>query len=228
MASNISQRLQAILGKDVDFVAQGESKTFVVEVQRKALKPIVVTAGVVVAISSLLIWLNRPQPMVMPTIATSGSPVTLASPSARPSAILVDVEGKVRHPGLQRLTIGARVADAIEAAGGLLRGVQHANVNLAAPVSDGQLIVVGLPGIVMNGASGVSGSVDGSGNTTININTATEAQFESLPGVGPVLASRLVQWRQTHGQFSSINALQDVPGIGPKVFDNLRTYVSVS
>jgi competence protein ComEA len=186
--------------------------------------------GVAVFIGSCAVafaWLNRPHEVLTPRIVATGQPVALMSSQPSPTAIVVDVEGKVMQPGLQTLPVDARVADAIAAAGGFRHGVTHTDVNLAAHVTDGQLIAIG----ITTSAAGVAGSTgSGSGGTgsKVNINTAAESDFEGLPGVGPVLANRMLQWRQTHGLFGSINDLQDIPGIGPKVFANLSAYITVS
>jgi competence protein ComEA len=186
--------------------------------------------GVAVFIGSCAVafaWLSRPHEVLTPRIVATGQPVALMSSQPSPTAIVVDVEGKVMQPGLQTLPVDARVADAIAAAGGFRHGVTHTDVNLAAHVSDGQLIAIG----ITTSAAGVAGSTgSGSGGTgaKVNINTAAESDFEGLPGVGPVLANRMLQWRQTHGLFGSINDLQDIPGIGPKVFANLSAYITVS
>jgi competence protein ComEA len=109
------------------------------------------------------------------------------------------------------------VADAIKAAGGFSRKDVAGSINLAARIDDGQQIVVGM---VATGAGGASDS-------TVSLNSGTEADFDSLPGVGPVLAGRIVAWRTEHKRFTAIDELQEVPGIGPKVFANLKDLVRV-
>lgn len=181
---------------------------------------------VAIAVTALFIWLNRPQVQVTPQIISSGAPIDSSPVSTISPNLVVDVEGKVRNPGLRTLPSDSRVADAIAAAGGTLPGVPKGTVNLAARLSDGQLLIVGqVTKAGSTGGSGNQGSVDA--NNRVSLNSATESDFESLPGVGPVLANRILSWRTQHGAFSSIDDLQSVPGIGPKVFANLSSYVTL-
>lgn len=155
--------------------------------------------------------------------AASGPPPASVPPtmrSAPPAQLVVDVGGRVRHPGLVTLAAGARVADAIAAAGGALRPSDLATVNLAARVTDGELLLVGVPGAAVGGgAPGGGGPVD--------LNSATVDQLDALPGVGPVLAQRIVSWRDAHGGFGSVDDLQQVPGIGARKFADLKSLVTV-
>ena len=109
---------------------------------------------------------------------------------------------------------GSRVADAIAAAGGLSSVDASGSINLAQLVTDGQLISVGA-------------TTAGSGDTRINLNSASVAELDTLPGVGPVMADRIIAWRESHQKFSSIDELQEVPGIGPKVFANLKELIVI-
>ena len=156
-------------------------------------------------------------------VATPG-PVT-AVPSSPPVMLVVDVAGKVRHPGLYRLPVGSRVDDALRAAGGALPGVDLSTVNLAAKLTDGQQIAVGMPGA----APAPAGS--GSGAATVlapvDLNSATLDQLETLPGVGPVLGQHIIDWRIAHGRFATIDQLRDVSGIGDVKFAALRSRVTV-
>ncbi len=179
-------------------------------------------AAFVLAVSLGLVWLNRPKTIAIPQVIASGTPIGSAV-AARPSRILVDVEGQVRHPGLHKLPSDARVADAIAAAGGLLASAERGSLNLAARISDGQLISVG-----QKGTQSVATPDGGNASSRqISINTATQAMLESLPGVGPVMAARIISYRTTNGSFSSLEQLQDVPGIGPKVYANLVNYLTL-
>ena len=166
--------------------------------------------------------------------ASAATPGTTAVP------VVVDVEGRVRRPGLQRLPAGARVADAILAAGGPTAGAVVSALNLARLLSDGEQVVVPGPGDPSagpgggppgNGATdGVSGGGPGAGGsraTPLDLNTATQDALDTLPGVGPVLAGRIVGWRTAHGRFSSVDELAEVSGIGPKVLERLRPLVRV-
>ena len=169
--------------------------------------------GIAAAVLGLVVWLNRPAPMQSVQVTAPG--ISLAT-SAPVLDVVVDIEGDVRTPGLVHLPAGSRVADAIQAAGGLTRASVVGQLNLAQRLDDGQLIVVG------QATAGTS-----SGDPRVNLNSATVTDFDTLPGVGPVLASRIVAWRDQHHRFSSIDELQEVPGIGPKVFANLKALVRV-
>lgn len=126
--------------------------------------------------------------------------------------VVVDVEGDVVKPGLVTLPLGSRVADAIAAAGGLSRPLAVGQVNLAARLDDGQLIVVGAPAVA---------SVD----KRVSLNNATVEQLDTLPGVGPVLAARIITWRDTHRRFTSVDQLAEVPGIGSSLLAALKPLV---
>jgi competence protein ComEA len=155
--------------------------------------------------------------------------------------VVVDVAGKVRRPGLYRLPEGARVDDAVRAAGGSLRGVDLSSLNLAARVVDGQQILVGIGGGVgVGGGAGVGGPgaapgaamsrsavAGGTAAAMVNLNSATLDQLESLPGIGPVLAQHILDWRTQHGQFATVDQLQDVSGIGPAKFAALKGLVGL-
>jgi competence protein ComEA len=166
--------------------------------------------------------------------AVSGTPVELAEPRAtatpaspveQPSAVstvLVHVVGQVAAPGLVELPTGARVSDAVDAAGGPLPDADLAAVNLAAPVQDGAQVRVPAPGEI---AADVTGSTADGG--LIDLNRASATQLEELPGVGPVLAARIVEDREANGPFTSVDDLDRVSGIGPSVLANLRDRATV-
>jgi competence protein ComEA len=142
--------------------------------------------------------------------------------------VVVSVVGLVARPGLVTLPPGSRVADAVKAAGGLLPEADPAMINLAALVTDGQQIAVGVPGAAAaaTGSGGAGGaSVAGS---KLDLNAATVADLDGLPGIGPVLAQRIVDFRTTQGPFRSVDDLDDVPGIGPAVFGELVDLVVVT
>jgi competence protein ComEA len=191
-------------------------------------------------------WWQRPQVDAVPRSASSGSTAgaigSAASGSAAraatastrakgtaaatAAAVVVSVIGRVRRPGLVTLAPGARVADALAAAGGLLPGADAASVNLAAVVTDGQQIAVGVPGAT--GDPGAQPSSTGAGaGAPVNLNAATAADLDGLPGIGPVLAQRIVDYRLQEGPFTSVDQLDDVPGIGPALFAQLRKRVIV-
>jgi competence protein ComEA len=138
---------------------------------------------------------------------------------------VVDVAGAVRHPGLYRLRSGSRIDDAIAAAGGSKAGAQLASVNLAAPVADGEQVVV--PGRGAGGAAAAASppTAGSSPSAPLDLNSATLEELENLPGIGPVTAQKILDYRQQHGAFHSIDELQGVPGIGPAHMAQLKGLV---
>jgi competence protein ComEA len=137
---------------------------------------------------------------------------------------VVSVVGLVARPGLVTLPSGSRVADAIEAAGGLLPEADPAAVNLAAVLADGQQIAVSAPGATTSAPGPGAGTPQGG---PVNLNIATAADLDALPGIGPVLAQRIVSYRDQQGRFTSVEQLDDVPGIGPSIYDQLKPLVTV-
>jgi competence protein ComEA len=129
--------------------------------------------------------------------------------SAPSAAVVVDVVGAVRRPGLVHLAKGARVADAVAHAGGLTRRAERSGVNFAAPVSDGQQVMVPERGAVADGAGGPAAAAG-----PVSLSTATAEQLDTLPGIGPVTAQKIVAYRAQHGAFTSVDALDAIPGIG--------------
>jgi competence protein ComEA len=153
--------------------------------------------------------------------------VRAESSSARTAAerVVVYVVGAVRRPGLYRLREGARVADAVSRAGGLNDEADRAGVNLAAPVADGQQVVVParLPPAAAAGGAPAPSSAAPSG--PVQLSVASVEQLDALPGIGPVTAQKIVDYRAAHGAFRSVEALDDIPGIGPARVEQLRGLV---
>jgi competence protein ComEA len=152
-------------------------------------------------------------------------PVHVARPAgvAKPKVVFVDVVGAVRRPGLYRLPEGSRVADAVRRAGGLTRKAQLELVNLAALVADGEQVVVPRRG---SGAVVAAGGSAAAPSGPVHLNSATLEQLDELPGVGPVTAQKIVDYRAEHGAFGSVDELDAVPGIGPTRLANLRELVA--
>lgn len=179
-------------------------------------------------------WMSRPRPQPVPASVAGPSlnaqPVISESPSPpSPSAsVIVHVAGKVRRPGVVTLAPGSRVVDALKAAGGVRPGSGTGSLNLARPVVDGEQLRVGLPGAAapppVSAPAGPSGAAPG---TPLDLNSATVEQFDGLPGVGPVLAQRIVTYRTQHGGFRAVEQLQEVSGIGARRFADLRPLVRV-
>jgi competence protein ComEA len=139
--------------------------------------------------------------------------------------LVVYVVGAVRHAGLVRLSEGARVADALERAGGPSRHADLTLVNLAAPVADGQQIVVPMRIVAGVGGAGAAGAAVGA-PAKLSLASATLEQLDALPGIGPVTAQKILDWRQTHGPLRSADDLDAIPGIGPARVEQLRDLVT--
>ncbi|WP_241996319.1 ComEA family DNA-binding protein [Kribbella antiqua] len=152
---------------------------------------------------------------------------SLGGPSQ--AVVVVHVAGKVRRPGLVRAPTGSRVADVLTLAGGPLPGVDLTTLNLARQVTDGEQILVGLPAAPTTTGPGPATSTPAnpSTNTPVDLNTATLAQLDALPGVGPVLAQRILDYRTENGPFTTIDQLQEIPGVGPKKFESLKSHVRI-
>jgi competence protein ComEA len=129
----------------------------------------------------------------------------------------------VRRPGLYRLGRGSRIADALTRAGGATSKADLAQVNLAAPLADGEQVVV--PQRRLSGGAGAGATPTGTPAGPVQLSTATLEQLDSLPGVGPVTAQKILDYRQKHGAFQSVDELDAVPGIGPKRLDQLHDLV---
>jgi competence protein ComEA len=183
-------------------------------------------------------WVDRPEiePVAVGATTSTPSPPPSEEPAvpapdpapATGGVVVVSVVGQVARPGLVTLPAGSRVADALAAVGGLLPEADPASVNAAAPLTDGQQIAVGVPGAPpppVPAGSGGSGAVGPGG--LLDLNTATVADLDALPGIGPVLAQRIVDHRSAHGAFSSVEQLDDVPGIGPAISTELAGRVTV-
>ena len=158
----------------------------------------------------------------------SGAPAaTAASSTSAAGRVTVDVAGKVRHPGIVVLDAGSRVVDAVEAAGGERPGVDLSGLNLARVLVDGEQIVVGTPAVVGSAPPAGGAPSPGAPTAPVNLNTATEAELETLPDVGPVTAQSIVTWRAEHGGFTSVDELLEVDGIGEVTLEKLKPYVAV-
>ncbi|MEU4792181.1 ComEA family DNA-binding protein [Micromonospora tulbaghiae] len=208
---------------------------------RRGVRALAAVAAVVVVVAAVWAWRSRPSAEpVQPVAASSEAPVSAATEAVpgmpaqagSPGQVVVALAGKVRRPGLVRLPAGARVADAIEAAGGALPGVDVALLNPARKVTDGELILVGVtapPGQAAPGPAAGGGAPGGSAAPAgpVNLNTATLAQLDALPGVGPVLAQRILDHRDRTGGFRSVSDLRQVDGIGDARYEQLKELVTV-
>lgn len=199
---------------------------------------------------------TRPLPELSPSaVATagvvdpeSGSPSAGAADPADPSVedgspggepwLQVHVAGQVREPGVLSLPPGSRVIDAVDRAGGLAEDAEPGAVNLARPLSDGEQVYIPRAGEPMPAGAGDTAPVLGSGagrtdagggtgGTVVDLNRATVEQLDALPGIGPVLAGRILDWRAAHGRFSTVQQLQEVSGVGPALLGRLDGLVRV-
>jgi competence protein ComEA len=212
-----------------------------------------VIAALAVLITIFTLVRDRPAPITsakLPPVERLSSTSPRSSASPGPSAdrpVVVSIVGLVHKPGLVTLAPGARIADALQAAGGPTDGADTIGLNMARPLGDGEQIVVGLA--PPSGKPTVLGSSVGTGSppgpappnapTTsgkpktapkpevLDLNSATVEELDALPGVGPVTAAAIVAWRQANGRFTSVDQLADVDGIGPARLDKLRSLLRV-
>jgi competence protein ComEA len=169
------------------------------------------------------LWYVRslPQP-----VAVRAEPLPAPSAEASPVLLIVHVAGWVSHPGVYELPEGSRVIDALEAAGGPKRGAELSALNLAAPLADGQQVLVPRSAPASSGGT-VATETGAAATTLVNVNTATAEELETLPGIGEVLAATIVQYREEHGPFTSVDQLVDVSGIGEVTLEEIRDLVTV-
>lgn len=189
-----------------------------------------VMAGFVLA--GVLIFVSR---------APAGQPIALR-PAPTKAPIAVHVIGAVPRPGLYEFAEGARVQDAIDAAGGLLSSANGSAINLAALLTDGQQLNIPylegqapaeesasleLPGSSGNNETPTPESFLSTDGELVNINTATLEELDSLPGIGPTIAQRIIDYRTENGPFSTIDEIMDVSGVGPATFDEIKDLITV-
>lgn len=195
----------------------------------RALRALAMLLGALLLVVAYWWWQGRSRPVVTlpePVPVVSASPSTNATTA---DIVTVHVRGRVREPGVLSLPAGSRVVDAIEAAGGLRPGASTGELNLARVLVDGEQVAVGL-----RGAAGgpdprapvdAPGAQSGQPAALVDINAATAAELEALPGIGPVLAARIVQWRADNGRFTDVEVLNEVSGIGDALMAQLRPLV---
>lgn len=184
------------------------------------------------ALAGLLLFIIR---------APAGEPIRL-QPAPTKEPIAVHVVGAVPRPGLYEFAEGARVQDAIDAAGGLLSSANVDTINLAALLEDGQQLNIpyrtgqepsgqsssnGDEGLFLPGATEEPGDTDSGDNELVNINTASLEELDSLPGIGPTIAQRIIDYRDENGPFAVIEDILNVSGIGPSTFDQIKDLITV-
>jgi competence protein ComEA len=192
----------------------------------RALRALAVLLGARLRGGAYWWWQGRARPLVsLPEVSPTLGSTAMPPPAAE---VTVHVRGRVRQPGVISLPVGSRVIDAIEAAGGLRPGVSTGALNLARLLVDGEQVAVGIrdtgmqPAPIDKTAPGAVSSLP-----LVDINAASAAELEALPGIGPVLAGRIVQWRTDNGPFSDVEILGEVSGIGDALLAQLRPLVRV-
>ena len=186
--------------------------------QRRGLVAVVVLCALLVVGGPKLLHRGAAPPALAPLHVAASRPSTAAGAAS----LVVDVAGAVERPGLYHVARGARIADAVALAGGYTRRADRVAVNLAAPVADGEEIVVPVRGA---GAAGASSGAGPSPTAPLDLNTASLEQLDALPGIGPTTAQKILDYRQAHGPFHSVADLDAVPGIGQGRIEQLKGLV---
>jgi competence protein ComEA len=195
----------------------------------QAIVLVVLALGVAVVVGRVLLpaggaTASRAQLQVS-SAPRDGDGAASGAGSASAPGVVVHVVGAVRRPGLYRLPSGSRVADAVERAGGTAADADVAVVNLAAPLADGQQIVVPAKASATGGGGDPAAASSAAGGP-VHLNTASIDELDELPGIGPVTAQKIVDFRTKHGAFSSVEDLDAIPGIGPAKVEQLRELVA--
>src|SRR5687768_4914839 len=175
--------------------------------------------ALVLAAAALVLLVVAGRTLADAGTATSQPAALVPAPAAAAPKLVVHVAGAVRRPGLYRLAEGKRVADAVARAGGATAPADTTAINLAAPLADGMQVVV--PKRAASGGAAAAGA-----GARVSLSSASLAQLDALPGVGPVTAQKILDYRAAHGGFASVDDLDAIPGIGPARIEQLRDVVS--
>ncbi|MDQ4030910.1 MAG: ComEA family DNA-binding protein [Actinomycetota bacterium] len=192
-----------------------------------ALSLVAALAAVIAAVG---VWRERPVPEptpALPLVTADTAPGASAPPPLAAPEVVVSVAGRVVRPGLVRLPDGTRVADALTAAGGPLPGTDLMGLNIARRLSDGEQLLIGVAPPPGQPTDGAAPSTPSGESRKVDLNTATLEQLDVLPGVGPVTAQRILDWRAAHGRFISVDQLREVSGIGQARLARLKDLVRV-
>jgi competence protein ComEA len=253
-ADDVRARLRRLAGLDADDPVVPFASSTSDAGDEEPVAPVVVghaslrAVAVAVALTALAAWLlvrvtsggapsevqvvpgtPLPSSVVASIVARPSANAPSPTAAASASSVVVQVVGAVVHPGLVTLATGSRVADAIVAAGGLSRRGASGGLNLARVLVDGEQVVVSPSTPAEGGAVSPPASSGGSGagSGVVDLNSATATDLDALPGVGPVMASRILDWRTAHGRFASVDQLREVSGIGARTFERLKPHVRV-
>ena len=237
----------SFLAKVKDFIAR--AKDFI-ELRKDKIKIVAIPVLVIAAV--LFFWMGSGDEEI--TVDGSGGDTQVVEESAGDSSgdvadgvagttgassgkLYVDISGEVERPGVYEVSEGTRLFEVIEQAGGLTDEADIDSLNRAETVADGQKILIAAKGENSSGSQGTqsgsgtnSGSGTGSGTTNdgkVNINMAESAELQTIPGIGPSKAARIIEYRQSNGNFSSIEDIQNVSGIGSKTFESIKDYITV-
>ena len=218
---------------------------------RRGAAALVLAALLAALVAGGVLLRGRPQEVVVPQVLASGSPLPgapvepgagpdgasgaggRAGPGVASDEVVVSVAGKVVRPGLVRLPVGSRVDDALRAAGGPVAGTSPGLLNLARRLVDGEQVLVGVepppgsPAGAPTGSSGAATAGTSAPGAPLDLNAATLADLDGLPGIGPVLAQRILDWRAEHTRFASVDQLREVTGIGEAKYQDLKAQVVV-
>jgi competence protein ComEA len=220
----IVTQVQRLLGRDdvvLDDPFSSAKKNNLVRV-RVAVGAATITGLAIVIVAILTSTLSSVGNHVEVPLDLTATPSVSSDKATSPlGSVLIHVIGEVNSPGIYELESGSRVIDAVMAAGGLRQSASDCGVNLAREVNDGEQILI--PSQQQACLGGTGQAV----NTELSLNQATAEQFDSLPGIGPTLAGRIVQWRESNGGFSSLDQLNEVSGIGDKLFAGLKDLVTL-
>lgn len=208
---------------------------------RRGAVALVLACLLAALVAGVVLLRARPSEVLVPQVLARGAPLPGATPNPDPGTeVVVSVAGRVARPGVVRLPVGSRVDDAVRAAGGAVPGATTGLLNLARRLVDGEQVLVGITPAAGQDGVGRGGAGQGAGGGgagpapgaaapggLLDLNTATVSDLDALPGLGPVLAQRILDWRTEHQRFASVDQLREVTGIGEAKYDDIKGEVTV-